>query len=127
MKKLVQGVLGYGVGSIFILMIVFAAFLAVLLKFTNIEYQTLNQITLISGISILAFGGMIAAYKGEQKGWLSGGMTGLIFVSAMALFQIIFENQLVSIPQLTYFGGLVLAAWLGGMIGVNLPRRVARK
>jgi putative membrane protein (TIGR04086 family) len=127
MKKLIQGVLGYGVGSIFILMIVFSGILALLLRFTNMEYSTLNQIALIAGISILAFGGMMAAYKGEQKGWLSGGMTGLIFVAAMALFQIIFENQWVSLPQLSYFGGLLVAAWLGGMIGVNLPRRSAAK
>ncbi|MGP4061592.1 TIGR04086 family membrane protein [Halobacillus sp. H74] len=127
MKNLLQGVLGYGIGSIFILMIVFAGVLALLLRFTGVEYQTLNQMALIAGISILAFGGMLAAYKGEQKGWLSGGMTGLIFVSAMILFQIIFENQLVSLPQLSYFGGLVLAAWLGGMIGVNLPRRTVKR
>ncbi|QAS54078.1 TIGR04086 family membrane protein [Halobacillus litoralis] len=127
MKNLLQGVLGYGIGSIFILMIVFAGVLALLLRFTGMEYQTLNQMALIAGISILAFGGMLAAYKGEQKGWLSGGMTGLIFVSAMILFQIIFENQLVSLPQLSYFGGLVLAAWLGGMIGVNLPRRTVKR
>ncbi|WP_226583321.1 TIGR04086 family membrane protein [Halobacillus litoralis] len=127
MKKLLQGVLGYGVGSIFILMIVFAGVLAMLLKFTGIEYETLNQMALIFGISILAFGGALAAYKGEQKGWLAGGMTGLIFVSAMALFQMIFENSMVSLPQLSYFGGLILAAWLGGMIGVNLPRKTAKR
>ncbi|WP_241657160.1 TIGR04086 family membrane protein [Halobacillus salinus] len=124
---MVQGVLGYGVGSIFVLMIMFAVFLALLLRFTSMDYQTLNQIALISGISILAFGGMLAAYKSEEKGWLSGGMTGLIFVMAMVLFQVIFENQWVSLPQLSYFGGLVLAAWLGGMIGVNLPRRTVKR
>lgn len=127
MKKLLQGVLGYGIGSIFILMIVFAGVLAILLRFTGMEYQTLNQMALVAGISILAFGGMLAAYKGEQKGWLSGGMTGIIFVSAMVLFQMIFENTLVSLPQLSYFGGLILAAWLGGMIGVNLPRKTVKR
>ncbi|REJ10698.1 TIGR04086 family membrane protein [Halobacillus trueperi] len=127
MKKLLSGVLGYGVGSIFILMIVFAGVLALLLRFTGVEYETLNQLALVAGISILAIGGMLAAYKGEQKGWLSGGMTGLIFVSAMILFQVIFENSWVSLPQLSYFGGLVLAAWLGGMIGVNLPRKTVKR
>ncbi|MGP4074521.1 TIGR04086 family membrane protein [Halobacillus sp. K22] len=127
MKKFTQGVLGYGIGSILLLMIISAAVLALLLRFTSMEYQTLNQAALITGLSILAFGGMMAAYKGEQKGWLSGAMTGLIFVAAMALFQIIFENQWVSLPQLSYFGGLVLAAWLGGVIGVNLPRRTAKR
>ncbi|CDQ18114.1 putative membrane protein, TIGR04086 family [Halobacillus karajensis] len=127
MKKLISGVLGYGIGSILILMIVFAGVLAALLKFTGMEYETLNQMALVAGISILAIGGMLAAYKGEQKGWLSGGMTGLIFVSAMILFQVIFENAWVSLPQLSYFGGLLLAAWLGGMIGVNLPRRGTAK
>ncbi|ELK45731.1 TIGR04086 family membrane protein [Halobacillus sp. ACCC02827] len=126
MKKLLQGVLGYGVGSIFLLMITAAGVLALLLRFTSMEYGTLNQIALVTGLTILAVGGMLAAYKGEQKGWLSGGMTGVIFVSAMILFQIIFENTLISLPQLSYFGGLVLAAWLGGMIGVNLPRKAAR-
>ncbi|MBH0229991.1 TIGR04086 family membrane protein [Halobacillus yeomjeoni] len=127
MKKMVQGVLGYGVGSILVLMIVFAALLALLLRFTSMDYETLNQMALIAGISILAFGGMIAAYKGEQKGWLAGAGTGLIFVSSMVLFQLIFENKWVSLPQLSYFGGLILAAWLGGMIGVNLPKRSAKR
>ncbi|MCA0969962.1 TIGR04086 family membrane protein [Halobacillus litoralis] len=127
MKKMVLGVLGYGIGSIFALMILFAVVLALLLRFTSMEYSTLNQIALISGISILAFGGMMAAYKGEQKGWLSGGLTGLLFVLSMVLFQVIFENQWVSLAQWSYFGGLLLAAWLGGMIGVNLPRRAVRR
>lgn len=127
MKKMMQGVLGYGIGSIFILMIVFSGVLAGLLKLTEMEYGTLNQLALIVGISILAFGGGAAAYKGEQKGWLAGVLTGAVFVGAMALFQIIFENTMVTLPQLSYFGGLVLAAWLGGMIGVNLPKKTAKR
>lgn len=127
MKKLTVGVLGYGIGSIFILMMLFAVILAILLRFTVMDYQTLNQTALIAGISILAIGGMLAAYKGEQKGWLSGGATGLLFVISMILFQIIFENQWVTWPQLSYFGGLILAAWLGGMIGVNLPRKTEKR
>lgn len=127
MKKLAKGVLAYGVGSVFILMLLTAGVLAVLLQFTSIGYDTLNQITLVSGITILATGGALAAYKGEQKGWLSGGATGLLFVLAMALFQIIFENQWITLTQLVYFGGLVAASWLGGMVGVNLPRRTQKR
>ncbi|UOR12202.1 TIGR04086 family membrane protein [Halobacillus amylolyticus] len=123
MKKLMQGVLGYGIGSIMILMMVVAAVLAILLRFTSIDIDTLNQISLVAGLTILAFGGLIAAYKGEQKGWLSGILTGLVFVVAMIGFQLIFENSWVTLTQLSYFGGLVIAALLGGMIGVNMPRR----
>ncbi|MFQ3542655.1 TIGR04086 family membrane protein [Halobacillus rhizosphaerae] len=122
MKKMMQGVLAYGVGFIFLAMLFFSGVLALLLRFTAMEYQTLNQIALIAGITILAAGGLLSAYKTEQKGWLSGGLTGFIFVAMMVLFQVIFENTWISLPQLSYFGGLLIAAWLGGMIGVNLPR-----
>ncbi|MFC7060749.1 TIGR04086 family membrane protein [Halobacillus seohaensis] len=123
MKNFLQGVLGYGVGSIFILMILFSAVLAGLLRFTTIDTDTLNQVSLVAGLSILAIGGLLAANKGEQKGWLTGMLTGLVFIVIMILFQIIFENRWVSIAQLSYFGGLLLAASLGGMIGVNMPKR----
>ncbi|UOQ46273.1 TIGR04086 family membrane protein [Halobacillus salinarum] len=127
MKKMMQGVLGYGVGSIFAGMLLFAAILALLLRFTSMEYETLNQLALVAGISILAIGGILSAYKTEQKGWLSGGLTGFIFVTMMILFQIIFENKWISLPQLSYFGGLLAAAWLGGMIGVNLPKKSGKR
>ncbi len=127
LKKLLQGVLGYGIGSILLLMVVVAAVLAILLRFTTIDIDTLNQISLVAGLTILAFGGLIAAYKAEQKGWLSGILTGLIFALAMIGFQLIFENSWVSLTQLSYFGGLVIAALLGGMIGVNMPRRTTEK
>ncbi|MCP3025563.1 TIGR04086 family membrane protein [Halobacillus sp. A5] len=123
MKRFLQGVLGYGVGSIFILMILFSAILASLLRFTTLDTHTLNQISLIAGLSILAFGGLLAAYKGQQKGWLTGLLTGFIFIVIMMLFQIVFENRWVSLAQLSYFGGLLLAASLGGMIGINMPQR----
>ncbi|WP_101844411.1 TIGR04086 family membrane protein [Halobacillus sp. Marseille-P3879] len=126
MKKFLQGVLGYGVGSIFILMILFSAVLASLLRFTTMDTDTLNQLSLIAGLTILALGGLLAAYKARQKGWFTGLLTGLIFIVIMMLFQIIFENRWVSVAQLSYFGGLVLAATLGGMIGVNMPSRKAQ-
>ncbi|MFG6148400.1 TIGR04086 family membrane protein [Halobacillus sp. B23F22_1] len=123
MKTFLQGVLGYGVGSIFILMILFSAILASLLRFTAMDTDTLNQISLIAGLTILAFGGLLAAYKGQKKGWLTGLLTGIVFIVIIMLFQIIFENRWVSVAQLSYFGGLLLAASLGGMIGVNMPNR----
>ncbi|MCP3030430.1 TIGR04086 family membrane protein [Halobacillus sp. A1] len=123
MKIFLQGVLGYGVGSIFILMILFSAVLAGLLRFTTIDTDALNQVSLIAGLTILGVGGLLAAHKGEQKGWLTGLLTGIVFISIMMLFQIIFENRWISLAQLSYFGGLVLAAILGGMIGVNMPKR----
>ncbi|RWZ59965.1 TIGR04086 family membrane protein [Halobacillus fulvus] len=127
MKKLIQGVLGYGIGSIFLLMLIASGLFALLLRFTTLDYGVLNQASLLTGISILAFGGMLAAYKGEQKGWLSGAFTGILFVLAMILFQIIFENRWVSLAQASYFGGLIVASWLGGMIGVNLPKRTVKR
>ncbi|WP_173916031.1 TIGR04086 family membrane protein [Halobacillus sp. Marseille-Q1614] len=123
MKRWLQGVLGYGIGSILILMILFSTVLSGLLRFTTMDTDTLNQLALLAGLSTLLFGGLMAAYKGEKKGWLTGLTTGLTFVVLIMLFQVIFENRWVSVPQLSYFGGLLLAASLGGMIGINLPRR----
>ncbi|WP_082233724.1 TIGR04086 family membrane protein [Halobacillus massiliensis] len=123
MKKWLQGVFGYGIGTILILMILFSTVLSGLLRFTTMNTDSLNQLALLAGLSTLLIGGLMAAHKGEKKGWLTGLTTGLSFVVMIVLFQVVFENRWVSVAQLSYFGGLLLAAALGGMIGINLPKR----
>ncbi|WP_181350546.1 TIGR04086 family membrane protein [Thalassobacillus sp. CUG 92003] len=123
MNKLIKSVTGYGIGLIAVFMLLTSFILAILLRFTTIDTSILQTIAMIAGLMIIALGGGFAAYKTGEKGWLSGTMTGVVFIVLILLIQLVVENQWVSKSQLLYFLAVLAVSWLGGMVGVNWPRR----
>ncbi|SNZ11275.1 putative membrane protein, TIGR04086 family [Terribacillus aidingensis] len=119
MKKNVQAIL-YGWITVFSLLLFISFTLALLLRFTKMGEEMLDWTTLGAGILSLFIGGFIAGVKGEDKGWMLGGMTAIGFTLFVLLYQYLGYQVGFSGAQLLTHGGFLLASLVGGMIGVNI-------
>ncbi|MFD1018880.1 TIGR04086 family membrane protein [Thalassobacillus hwangdonensis] len=112
--------MGYGLAMIVVLMLSCSFVFALLLRFTSIDTGILNWMTLITALLILFIGGAVAAFRGQEKGWMYGLITGGAFLLFVILYQYLGLQKGMSIAQLPYFAGMMAAALIGGMLGVNL-------
>lgn len=76
----------------------------------------------LTGITFLAMfvGGFISGGKGKAKGWLLGGVTGLVFTISILLFQFLGHDSLFNLKELIYHLCFIVTAMMGGILGVNL-------
>ncbi len=112
--------LGYGWVTILVLMLICSLVLALFLRFTDMTASTLQWVTLVLGLLTLFIGGFVSGAKGKERGWMLGLFTGLGFVLIVLLFQYLGYQKGMSTTQMIYQGGYILAAILGGVIGVNM-------
>ncbi|MGM8364689.1 TIGR04086 family membrane protein [Virgibacillus sp. W0181] len=110
----------YGWIVILGLILVSSVTLAFLLRFTSFNEPTISYVTLAIGLISLFTGGIVAGIKGKGKGWLIGGITGLGFTIFTFSVQYLGYQQAFTMEQSLHHAGYILAALLGGMIGVNL-------
>lgn len=110
----------YGVITIFIIAIVSSFIFSILLRFTSIEENSLEFIVTAISFATLFLGGCISGGKGKKKGWLVGGLTGLIYTLIIFLFQYLGYDQLFTLEQIIYHICFILTAMMGGILGVNL-------
>ena len=109
-----------GTIAIFIFAIVSSLLFASLLRFTSLQESSVQFIiTAISFISIF-MGGFISGGKGKQKGWMLGGLTGLLYSVTIFLFQFLGLDHLFNFEQIVYHICYILIAMMGGILGVNL-------
>ncbi|WP_010531103.1 TIGR04086 family membrane protein [Lentibacillus jeotgali] len=109
----------YGWIIILGLLLLTSIILAFLLRFTGMNEMTLSWITLAVGLISLFIGGIVAGVKGKEKGWVIGTITGAGFTLFTFLVQYLGYQQGFSLEQSLHHAGFILAALLGGVIGVN--------
>ncbi len=119
MKKQQFTALLYGWIIILGLILLTSIILAFLLRFTTMEETTLSWVTLAIGLICLFIGGLVAGVKSKQKGWIIGSITGIGFTLFTFLVQYLGYQQAFSMEQSLHHIGFVLAAVIGGVIGVN--------
>ncbi|WML45518.1 TIGR04086 family membrane protein [Neobacillus sp. PS3-40] len=91
-----------------------------ILRFTSVREISLQYIiTAISFIGLFG-GGFLSGGKGKQKGWLIGGLTGLIYSLIVFLFQYLGYDRLFTGEQIIYHICYTLIAMMGGILGVNM-------
>ncbi len=110
----------YGWIFILVFILVSSFILTLILQFTEIRQQTLSWVAFSVGLIGLFIGGMITGIKGKSKGWIIGGLTGVGFTVFIFLVQFLGYQNGFSLDQTLHHLGFILAAILGGMIGVNL-------
>ncbi|WP_164668501.1 TIGR04086 family membrane protein [Virgibacillus doumboii] len=94
--------------------------LAFLLRFTTMGESTLSWVTLAVGLICLFIGGIVAGIKGKQKGWIIGSATGLGFTLFTFLVQYLGYQQVFTMEQSLHHLGFIVAALIGGVLGVNM-------
>lgn len=109
----------YGWIVVFSLVLITSIVLALLLRFTSLNEPTLSWITLVIGFLSLFIGGLVAGLKGQSKGWIIGGITGIGFTLFVFLVQYLGYKQSFSLEQSLHHLGYIIAALVGGVLGVN--------
>jgi len=105
----------------YILTLGFFIIYALLLTFTAVSELTLPTLTLLITIIGIVLSGALSARRTTSKGWLNGGIAGILYVTIMLILGTFFVKELgpTSSWAVKYAWGAVLGA-LGGMIGINL-------
>ncbi|WP_226037015.1 TIGR04086 family membrane protein [Aquibacillus saliphilus] len=110
----------YGWIAVFGIMLFASLILSLLLKFTSLGSSTLNWTTLVVSLIALFSGGLIAGLKGRESGLVLGAITGLGFTLFVLLYQYLGYSSGFSTSQIIHHGGFLIAAIIGGVLGVNL-------
>ncbi|MFD1065368.1 TIGR04086 family membrane protein [Oceanobacillus locisalsi] len=119
MEKIQWTSLLYGWIILFVLLFISSFALGLFLKMINMTEATLSWTTFIIGLLILFSCGCITGLKGKAKGWLLGVCIGAGFTGFVFLVQFLGYQQGFTLTQVMYHGFYLIAAILGGIIGVN--------
>jgi putative membrane protein (TIGR04086 family) len=105
----------------YIITLAFFIVYALILTYTPLSELTLPTLTMLITIIGIVLAGAIAARHTRSKGWLNGGLGGLLYVLIMLFLGTYFlkEVGLTSDIALKLLWGIILGA-IGGMIGINL-------
>ncbi|HLV08756.1 MAG TPA: TIGR04086 family membrane protein [Halanaerobiales bacterium] len=106
----------FGVVVLFIINVVMAVFSNIVF---SMSFVTLNKLLIAENILIILFIGLYIARSVEKKGWLNGGLGGLIYMIIIILLGTV--NMPISIWYILFFctGGLIIGS-IGGIIGINI-------
>lgn len=110
----------FGLISIFVIIIVSSFILSIILKLTSVEESSLSWLILTLSSIALFIGGFISGGKGEEKGWLIGLSTGLLFTIIVFLVQYLGYESTFTIKQAIYHIAYLFIAAIGGIFGVNM-------
>jgi putative membrane protein (TIGR04086 family) len=116
----------YGLIFIFLFVVVSSVIFAFILRFTSVREDTLQYV--ITAVSFIALfgGGFLSGGKRKQKGWLIGGLTGLIYSLIVFLSQYLGYDRLFDVEQVIYHACYTLIAMMGGILGVNIATNNSR-
>ncbi|WP_425446030.1 TIGR04086 family membrane protein [Dethiothermospora halolimnae] len=105
----------------YIITIVLIFIASLILTYTDLSIDSLSVIKSIIMILSIALGAIYLSMKNNKKGWLNGGIVGLLYVVIMIIIGSIINNSfsLDSYVLIKLIIALITGA-IGGMIGVNL-------
>lgn len=109
-----------GVGVIYVIAAICSLLFSLLLTFTSLQEAQVSLIITIISFVALFIGGFVAGGRGKEKGWLLGGLTGIIYTVINFLYQYLGHDMFLSSEQLIYHVCFIIIAIMGGILGVNL-------
>jgi putative membrane protein (TIGR04086 family) len=116
----------YGLIFIFLFAIVSSLIFSLILQFTSVREVSIQYVvTTVSFIGIFG-GGFLSGGKSKQKGWLIGGLTGLVYSFIIFLSQYLGYDRLFDFEQIIYHSCYILIAMMGGILGVNISTNNSR-
>ncbi|MEH7744570.1 TIGR04086 family membrane protein [Neobacillus drentensis] len=117
----------YGLIFILVFAVISSLIFAFILRFTSAREVSLQYvITALSFIGLFG-GGFLSGGKRKEKGWLIGGVTGIIYSVIVFLFQYLGYDRLFNAEQVVYHTCYTLIAMMGGILGVNISTNNSRR
>lgn len=105
----------------YIITLSFFIIYAIVLTFTSISELTLPTLTMLITIVGIVISGTLSARHTKSKGWLNGGIAGILYALIMIILGAFFIKDIG--PSYSWAVKLIWGAILGaigGMIGINL-------
>lgn len=116
-----------GLGVVYVVAALFSLIFSLILKFSSVQEGQLSlTITIISFISLF-IGGFVAGGRGKEKGWLLGGLTGILYTVINFLFHFFGYDSVFNMEQIIYYICFTLTAVMGGILGVNMMGNGSRQ
>ncbi|MFN7249219.1 MAG: TIGR04086 family membrane protein [Anaerobacillus sp.] len=112
----------YGLVTILVIILSVSFIISLLLRFTSLTEASFNWVIIILTFVALIIGGFVSGGKSKQKGWMVGAGTGLLYSLLVFLVQYLGYNSTFTLEQYLFHGGFLLAAIIGGIMGVNVVR-----
>jgi len=117
-QRIISSVL-YGVLTIFILVIGASLLSSLILRYTNVTENSFFWILIGFSFVAMFIGGFISGGRSGERGWFAGTLTALLYSFVVLFTQYLSFNQWFDTQQMGMHAGYLIAAILGGMIGVN--------
>lgn len=110
-----------GVVMTFALTVIVSAILAVAITVTDITEGHVSGVLYYIGLLTTAVGGGVASRRASSRGWLHGGLVGIIYVVvSLAVGLIIFPGTAIFFEAGRKLAVAFIAGALGGVVGLNL-------
>ncbi|OYD09902.1 TIGR04086 family membrane protein [Paludifilum halophilum] len=112
-----------GVAVVLGLVLAGSVITALILRFTSVPESSMPYFTsTVNGIALLT-GGWMSGRRAEQRGWLYGGLTGILYVGIVFVVGFLaFDTAIRVQPVLLTLCAAGLGA-IGGIFGVNTGKR----
>ncbi|HHV46046.1 MAG TPA: TIGR04086 family membrane protein [Tissierellia bacterium] len=104
-----------------LLTVILLLILTALLTFTSLKEDRIPLINTVIMILSIVIGSISLAFKVEEKGWLNGGLIGILYFLVVLLINFLFIKPFIF--DIYTIGKLLIctvAGVIGGMIGVNI-------
>ncbi|NEU31555.1 TIGR04086 family membrane protein [bacterium LRH843] len=112
----------FGLTTVLVIVFSSSLLLSLVLTFTSYTESSVNWAIISFAFIAMFLGGAMSGAKAKKKGWIVGGCTALFFSVLTFLIQYLGYESIFTSEQYMYHGGYLLAAMLGGVIGVNLTK-----
>ena len=108
----------------FVFTAVFLFAFAVIITYTNFPDKFIPPLVITFTVISIALAGIMTAKKCFSKGWLSGGLTGLIYmlllycIGSLMFRSFNFDGRVITMLLIGVFSGM-----FGGIVGINTKKR----
>ena len=122
-KTLFKNILiSYGISLILIFIFAF------IITYTSIPYSIVSTTSVIITIISILIAGIMGGKKSSEKGWLTGCITGLVYMLTLYIIgSIIFRNPGISSNGVIMIIIGIISGALGSIIGINNKKKYKRQ
>lgn len=113
--------IGYGISLILFFIFAFV------ITYTSVPYSIVSPISVIITTIGIITAGILGGKKSSEKGWLTGCITGFIYMLILYIFgSIVYKNPGISSNGIMMIIIGIISGALGSIIGINNKRKFKR-